>query len=126
MSNQLPRKRLRPPGWSKTIQGRYSAAVKKQPFLFFGLPFLASIVGGSFALTPVTALRYEAHDRRTRQLTKDEELGLGKDRRRVNAKDEYYRLAGKVSRAFAATLGGKANGSCTRIWMIGRTDAWRG
>lgn len=52
---------------------------------------------GSFILTPATALRYERHDRKVQQMTKEEELGIGKDRRRVDINEEYYRLAAKVS-----------------------------
>lgn len=62
----------------------------KRPFLMFGLPFMSIIVAGSFVLTPATAVRYEKHDRRVRQMTKEEELGVGKGGRRVNIKDEYY------------------------------------
>lgn len=34
------------------------------------------MVAGSFFLTPATALRYERHDRKVKQLSKSEELGL--------------------------------------------------
>ncbi|KAK4493689.1 hypothetical protein PRZ48_014874 [Zasmidium cellare] len=50
---------------------------------------------GSFFLTPATALRYERYDRKVRQLTKEEELGIGKDRRKVDLREEYYKLAAK-------------------------------
>lgn len=63
--------------------------------MLFGFPFLASMLAGSFFLTPATALRYERFDRKMRQLTKEEELGIGKDRRKVDI-NEYYRLAAKV------------------------------
>ena len=53
------------------------------------------MVAGSFFLTPATAVRYELHDRRVRQLSKEEEVGLGKDRRKVDVNEEYYRLAAK-------------------------------
>ncbi|KAI1140688.1 cytochrome c oxidase assembly protein COX16-domain-containing protein [Hypoxylon sp. FL0543] len=62
----------------------------KHPFLLFGLPFMSVIVAGSFVLTPATAIRYEKHDRRVRQMTREEELGVGKGGRRVNIRDEYY------------------------------------
>lgn len=48
------------------------------------------MVLGSFFLTPATALRYERHDRKVRQMTKEEELGIGKDKRRIDLKEEYY------------------------------------
>lgn len=54
------------------------------------------MVAGSFFLTPATAVRYERHDRRVRQVSKEEELGIGKDRRKVDINEEYYRLAAKV------------------------------
>ena len=97
--SKLPRRKYRPTWFGRTLQGRYLAAVDRHPFLLFGLPFLATVLGGSFALTPVTALRYEAHDRKVRQLGKDEELGLGRGRRKVDVREEYIRLQGKVSSA---------------------------
>ena len=62
----------------------------KRPFLLFGLPFLAVMIGGSFVLTPATAIRYERHDRKVRQLTKEEELSVGRNKRKVDLKEEYY------------------------------------
>ncbi|KAH0558465.1 Cytochrome oxidase assembly [Trichoglossum hirsutum] len=53
------------------------------------------MVAGSFFLAPATALRYERHDRRVQQMTKEEELGIGKDRRKVDMNEEYYRLSAK-------------------------------
>lgn len=55
------------------------------------------MLAGSFFLTPATALRYELHDRKMRQLNREEELGIGKDRRKIDLNEEYYRLAAKVS-----------------------------
>ena len=64
------------------------------------------MLAGSFFLTPATALRYERHDRKVRQLNREEELGIGKDRRQIDINEEYYRLAAKVSYATgAAKLG---------------------
>ncbi|KAM0252822.1 hypothetical protein ACHAQJ_007561 [Trichoderma viride] len=74
---------------------KYRSLMAKHPFLAFGLPFMAVIVAGSFVLTPATAIRYEKHDRRVRQLTKEEELNVRRGARKVDMKDEYYRLAGK-------------------------------
>lgn len=75
---------------SNTIAARYRVALAKHPFLLFGLPFMAIIVAGSFVLTPATAIRYEKHDRKVRQMTREEELGVGRERRKVDIKDEYY------------------------------------
>ncbi|KAI1092925.1 cytochrome c oxidase assembly protein COX16-domain-containing protein [Rostrohypoxylon terebratum] len=78
-----------------TFATRYRALMAKHPFFLFGLPFMSIIVAGSFILTPATAIRYEKHDRRVRQMTREEELGIGKAARKFNMKDEYYRLAAK-------------------------------
>ncbi|EEU45238.1 Cytochrome c oxidase assembly protein COX16, mitochondrial [Fusarium sp. LHS14.1] len=74
---------------------RYRTVMNKHPFLMFGLPFMAVIVAGSFVLTPATAVRYERHDRKVRQMTKDEELNVRRSARKVDMKEEYYRLAGR-------------------------------
>lgn len=86
----FPKKPFRPSSYSSTLPARYRAALARHPFALFGLPFIATMVLGSFFLTPATALRYERHDRKVRQLTKEEELGIGKDRRKVDLREEYY------------------------------------
>jgi cytochrome c oxidase assembly protein subunit 16 len=74
---------------------RYRALLEKRPFLAFGLPFLTVIVAGSFALTPSAAVRYERRDRKVRQMSTDEELDMGRGRRKVDMREEYYKLAAK-------------------------------
>lgn len=86
----FPAKKFRGAADSGTFAARYRALMARHPFLLFGLPFMSVIVAGSFVLTPATAVRYEKHDRRVRQMTREEELGVGKGGRRVNMKDEYY------------------------------------
>ena len=78
------------PSSDNSLPARYRAALAKHPFALFGLPFIATMVLGSFFLTPATALRYERHDRKVKQLSKDEELGIGKDKRKIDLREEYY------------------------------------
>jgi cytochrome c oxidase assembly protein subunit 16 len=73
-----------------TLAQKYRALLQKHPFLLFGLPFLTTIVAGSFALTPATALRYERYDRKNQQVSREEAMGLGKERRKVDMREEYY------------------------------------
>ena len=87
---KFPTKKYRPASYSKSIAGRYRASLNHHPFLLFGLPFITLMVAGSFLLTPATALRFEKHDRKVKMLSKEEELGLGQNRRKVDIKDEYY------------------------------------
>lgn len=89
------------------------------------------MVAGSFFLTPATALRYERHDLRVSQLSKEDELGLGKDRRKVDINEEYYRLAAKVGLLqldfyWEGNKSVGANANCLRIWMTGRIKEWKG
>jgi cytochrome c oxidase assembly protein subunit 16 len=86
----FPSKRFRSSKYNGTVPARYRALLAKHPFALFGFPFIATMVLGSFFLTPATAIRYEKHDRKVKQLTKEEELGIGKDRRRIDLKEEYY------------------------------------
>ena len=83
-------KKFRPSAQANTIASKYRSALAKHPFALFGLPFIATMVAGSFFLTPATAIRYEKHDRRVQRVSKDEELGIGKNARRVDMKEEYY------------------------------------
>jgi cytochrome c oxidase assembly protein subunit 16 len=69
---------------------RYRAAVRRHPFLLFGLPFITLMLAGSFFLTPATALRYEKHDKKVTQMSKEEALNVGKNKRKVDMKEEYY------------------------------------
>ncbi|KIH94624.1 cytochrome c oxidase-assembly factor mitochondrial [Sporothrix brasiliensis 5110] len=80
---------------ANTFAARYRAHMAKHPFLLFGLPFMAVIIGGSFVLTTATAIRYERHDRKVRMVSREDELGIGKSGRRVNMREEYNRLAHK-------------------------------
>lgn len=86
----FPAKRYRPSSQESTLPAKYRAALNRHPFVLFGLPFIATMLLGSFFLTPAAAIRYEKHDRKVRQLTKEEELGIGKDRRKIDLKEEYY------------------------------------
>ncbi|KAK4117683.1 hypothetical protein N656DRAFT_54383 [Canariomyces notabilis] len=88
-------RKFRGSAYANTFGARYRAAMAKHPFLLFGLPFMSVIVAASFVLTPATAVRYERHDRKVRQMTREEELGVGKGGRKVDIREEYYRLAAK-------------------------------
>ncbi|KAG0228171.1 cytochrome c oxidase assembly protein COX16-domain-containing protein [Mortierella sp. GBAus27b] len=71
---------------------KFSQAIKKRPFLYFGLPFVATVVGGSFLLSELTATKYDVHENKTKAMTKEEGLKLSKGRRKLNLQEEYWRL----------------------------------
>jgi cytochrome c oxidase assembly protein subunit 16 len=83
-------KKFRSAAEANTIASRYRGALAKHPFLLFGLPFIATMVAGSFFLTPATAVRYEKHDRRVQRMSQEEALGIKNGGRRVDMKEEYY------------------------------------
>ncbi|KAK3679372.1 Cytochrome oxidase assembly [Recurvomyces mirabilis] len=91
----FPSKRFTPSSSTHTLAHRYRQALSKHPFALFGLPFIATMLLGSFFLTPATALRYERHDKKVKQVSEEDRLGMGKNRRRIDLKEEYYRLAAK-------------------------------
>ena len=90
----FPSRPYRSSTYTNTIAARYRASLGKHPFALFGLPFLATIVAGSFFLTPATAVRYEKHDRKVRRMSEDERLGVRQEGgRKVSAEsaaEEYY------------------------------------
>jgi Cytochrome c oxidase assembly protein COX16 len=97
----------------------YQVKLRKSPFLFFGLPFLTIIIGGSFALSSFTTIRYERHDRKIKLMTEEEALKLDKDRRRPDIREEYnVRLLSFTDTATAREgfrqLGTKASDSSER------------
>ena len=68
--------------------------MKKNHFVFFGLPFLLSIVAGSIYLQNFTAVKWERYDEKYRQLGEEEMLSVIENKRPVDKKNDYYRLQG--------------------------------
>ncbi|KAF9410514.1 Cytochrome oxidase assembly [Entomortierella beljakovae] len=71
---------------------RFSRAIKKRPVLYFGLPFVLTIVAGSFVLSELTTAKYDVHDSRTKAMSKEDGLKLSKKRRKLDLQEEYWRL----------------------------------
>ncbi|KAL6301642.1 cytochrome c oxidase assembly protein COX16-domain-containing protein [Sparassis latifolia] len=65
--------------------------LRRHPSLF-GVPFVLIIVGASFAMQSFTQTRYDLHDQKISQVNKEEELGLAKNRKKFDIREEYYRL----------------------------------
>ncbi|GAB1521730.1 cytochrome C oxidase assembly protein COX16, mitochondrial [Rhizoctonia solani] len=65
--------------------------LKRHPS-YFGLPFVLVMVGGSFALSTFTQTRYDLHEKKVTQMSKEEELHMSKNRRHVDIREEYFRL----------------------------------
>lgn len=83
-------KKFRPSSYDSSTAAKYRRALAKHPFALFGLPFIATMVLGSFFLTPATAMRYERFDRKVKQISQEEALGMTKNKRKIDLKEEYY------------------------------------
>lgn len=104
---------------ANTFAARYRRHMAKHPFLLFGLPFMAVIIGGSFVLTPATAIRYERHDRKVKMVSREDELGIGKAGRRVNMREEY-----NVSGLFGRDICYKQETLLTLTWKLTNCRDW--
>ncbi|EDK47044.1 cytochrome c oxidase assembly protein COX16 [Acetobacter pasteurianus] len=80
--------------YNKTIAGKYAKLVKKNHFLFLGLPFILSIVAGSLYLQKFTSIKWEKYDDKYQQLGEEEMMDLIENKRKFDKKDDYYRLQG--------------------------------
>ncbi|KAI9669713.1 MAG: Cytochrome oxidase assembly [Alyxoria varia] len=109
-----------------TISNAYRRQLYHRPFLVFGLPFMLTVLAGSFFLTPATAVRYEKYDRKTHSLEREEAMGAG-----VRQSNELKKLAGsskddeKEAKQEAAKKGGKFKNKDIReeYWKLaGRGD----
>lgn len=73
-------------GLAGTLQG----LLRRRPFLVFGLPFLLTIAGGSYGLSFLTQTKFDYNATKVRSMDKAEELGMRKDRRRIDLREEYF------------------------------------
>lgn len=80
--------------YESSIAGKYMKLLKKNHFVFFGLPFMLSIVAGSIYLQKFTAVKWEKFDEKYQQVSEKEALSILNNKREFNAKEDYYRLQG--------------------------------
>lgn len=80
---------------SNSWLARLAPQVRRRPLLFFGLPFLATIVGASFGLANLTQTRYDYNATKVQTISKEEELRMKKDRKRIDIREEYFKLQSK-------------------------------
>lgn len=77
-------------GQRGSIWAKFTPKVRQQPFVFFGLPFLLTIVAGSYGLSALTQTRYDYNASKVQSMSKEEELGMRKDRRKIDIREEYF------------------------------------
>lgn len=80
--------------YDKTFAGRYQKLVKKNHFIFLGLPFMLGVVAGSFYLKRFSAVKWERYDEKYHQLNEEEQLNMIENKRVFDKKEDFYRLQG--------------------------------
>ncbi|KAK0528351.1 Flavin-linked sulfhydryl oxidase of the mitochondrial IMS [Tilletia horrida] len=76
---------------------RVSPSITRRPILYFGLPFIVTITASSFVLAQFTQTRYDYNATKVQAVSKEEELRMSKDRRRIDVREEYFRLSAQKS-----------------------------
>ncbi|KAI9452153.1 cytochrome c oxidase assembly protein COX16-domain-containing protein [Russula earlei] len=66
--------------------------LKRHPALF-GVPFLLIMVGASFGLQTFTQTRYDLHSQKVSQMSREQELGLDRNRKKFDVREEYFKLS---------------------------------
>lgn len=94
MNNKAFRSAKEKLSYDKTLVGIYMKLLKKNHFVFFGLPFMLSIVAGSIYLQKFTSVKWEQYDQKYQEYTEREALSLLKNRREFSPKEDFYRLQG--------------------------------
>lgn len=77
---------------NNSVWGKYLQRVQKNSFVWVGLPFFAIMLMGTHLLTQFNSARYEQHDRRSSELEEEKMLAMSNRRRKIDIKDEFYRL----------------------------------
>lgn len=96
LGNRIFRGKKEQEAYNRTFAGRYQKLVHKNHFMYFGLPFLLSIVAGSFYLQKFTSVKWERYDEKYRQLGETEMLAMIDNKRPVDKRDDFYRLQGML------------------------------
>ncbi|TBU35400.1 cytochrome c oxidase assembly protein COX16-domain-containing protein [Dichomitus squalens] len=73
-------------------EAAYSRLFRRYPALF-GVPFVLLIVGASFGMQQFTQTRYDLHSQKVTALNKEQELGLQKNRKQFDIREEYFKLS---------------------------------
>ncbi|ODV92013.1 hypothetical protein CANCADRAFT_23832 [Tortispora caseinolytica NRRL Y-17796] len=120
MGEYLPKKPFRSTkqeiAWRNSFRGRYMNAVRKHSFLFLGLPFFVLLFAGSVVLSQFTAVRYEQYDRKVTQVSEEEALSVKGNRRKVNPRDEYYKLLQLGEQDWDQKRVPRQNGEDENVW----------
>ena len=83
------------PGHQPPRSVRINRKISRNPVLLFGVPFISIVLAGAYVLSNTQNVRYERRDSKVKLVSEEDALGLEHGRRKVNAREEYYRLQAK-------------------------------
>lgn len=75
-----------------SLYGRYLSRMRKNSFIYFGIPFFAMMLAGTYFMTQFASVRYEQFDRRQTEVTQEQALQINGKKRKVDMREEFYRL----------------------------------
>ncbi|AET41562.1 Cox16p Ecym_8280 [Eremothecium cymbalariae DBVPG len=104
--------------YNASLPGRYQILLKKNPFLYYGLPFCLLMGLGSYWLSSFTAVKYERSDRRIQEMKDEELIKLKGNRRKVDIKEEYYRLQGLSEQDWEPVRVPRFKGESENVWDV--------
>lgn len=83
------------PGQKPPRSVQINRRIAKRPVLLFGIPFIGIVFAGAYVLSKTQNVRFERRDSKVKLVSEEDALGLEHGRRKVNAREEYYRLQSK-------------------------------
>lgn len=83
------------PGQKQPTSVMLNRKISKRPVLLFGIPFISIVLAGAYVLSNTQTVRYERRDSKVKLVSEEDALGLEHGRRKINAREEYYRLQSK-------------------------------
>lgn len=83
------------PGHKPPRSVQLNRKIARNPVLLFGVPFIGVVLAGAYVLSNTQNVRFERRDSKVKLVSEEDALGLEHGRRKVNAREEYYRLQSK-------------------------------
>ncbi|ODV60681.1 Cox16p [Ascoidea rubescens DSM 1968] len=100
----------------KSFIGKYQSQLKKRPFIFLGLPFFGLVLYGNYILEDLLKVKFERADRRAQEFSEHDLEKLTKQRRKVDIKEEYYKLQGLGEQDWEPVRVKRFKGESENVW----------
>ena len=102
--------------FENTFVGMYQKNVKKRPFIFLGLPFFGLVLFGNYILEDLLRAKFERADRKNQEFDEKDMEKLNKKRRKVDIKEEYYKLQGMAESDWEPVRVKRFDGESENVW----------